>query len=120
MWLSGRSLCRNNNVTALEALYCSFTSARQFTIAAVKCAPLIFSCCLRVSTKLLFIIAGYFHVMLCVIMSLIKPIKLSKILVYNSLIWQQLAYKATVPDSVMCRHQIDKSTKNFLCFLSIE
>ena len=55
----------------------------QFTIATVKCAPLMFSCCLRVCTKLLFIAAGYFHVMLRVITSLIKPSKLSKILVYN-------------------------------------
>ena len=56
----------------------------QFTIATVKCAPLMFCCCLRVITKLLFIIAGCFHVMLCVIISLIKSSKLSKILVYNS------------------------------------
>ena len=31
-------------------------------------------------------IAGYFHVMLCVIINLIKPSKLSKILVYNNLL----------------------------------
>ena len=83
--LSKHSYCRNNDVTALEALYCSSLSVRaSVRNSSVRCAPLIFSCCLRASTKLLFIIAGHFHAMLCVIISLIKPIKLSKILVYNT------------------------------------
>ena len=67
----------------------------QFTIATAKCAPLIFSCCLRVSTKLLFIIADYFHVMLCIIISLKKPSKLSKILVYNNGLGKQFKIKLT-------------------------